>query len=149
MLQRGIALDPDNVVRHIDLDGSRGETQNAVRGTRREEVDPNPLSGTTKMNRLIVLAVSTLMAVSAGAASAAELTVKVAGKSTPQVHADIVQAAKAVCDEDFGNTNFAAELMPYCVREVTRAAVQKVNSADLTAYDRTYGRQAYLVKINR
>jgi len=101
------------------------------------------------MIRLLVLAVSALMTLSAGAASAAEVTVKIAGKSTPQVHADLVDAAKTICREDLGRTTFAADLMPYCVREVTRAAIDKVRSPALVAYDRAQGRSAYLVKISR
>jgi hypothetical protein len=101
------------------------------------------------MIRLLVLAISALMTLSAGAASATELTVKVAGKTTPQVHADLVVAAKSVCSEDLGDSRFGLDLMPYCVREVTRTAVDKVRSPALTAYDKAYGRSAYLVKINR
>jgi len=101
------------------------------------------------MIRLLVLAISALMTLSAGAASASELTVKVAGKATPQVHADLVDAAKTVCRADLGDTRFGLDLMPYCVREVTRNAVDKVRNPELTAYDKAYGRSAYLVKISR
>jgi hypothetical protein len=149
MLQRNIAVENDNVVTHKSRDGRRGETRSTVRGTRREEVEPNPLSGTKNMIRLLVLAISALMALSAGTATAAEMTVKVAGKSTPQIHADLVQAAKAVCREDLGDMRFGVDLMPYCVRDVTRAAIGKVGSPELIAYDKAYGRSAYLVKINR
>ena len=101
------------------------------------------------MIRLLVLAISALMAASAGAASASELTVKVAGKSVPQVHADLVDAAKTVCRADLGDTRFGIDLMPYCVRDVTRAAVVKIGSPALTAYDKANWRGAYLVKISR
>ena len=98
------------------------------------------------MIRLLVLAISALMTLSAGAA---ELTVKVAGKPTPQVHADLVDAAKTICREDLDGVTFAADLMPYCVREVTRTAIAKVRRPELIAYDKAYGRSAYLVKISR
>ena len=101
------------------------------------------------MIRLLVLAISALMTLSAGAAGAAELTVKVAGKPTPQVHADLVDAAKTICREDLDGVTFAADLMPYCVREVTRTAIAKVRRPELIAYDKAYGRSAYLVKISR
>ncbi|WP_425996660.1 hypothetical protein [Caulobacter sp. DWR1-3-2b1] len=101
------------------------------------------------MIRLLVLSISALMTLSAGAAGAAELTVKVAGKPTPQVHADLVDAAKTICREDLDGVTFAADLMPYCVREVTRTAIAKVRRPELIAYDKAYGRSAYLVKISR
>lgn len=102
------------------------------------------------MIRLLVLAISALMALSAGSANAAQQVVRVAGKSTPQIHADLVQAARAVCREELGDTTInGVDLMPYCVRDLTRAAVGKVGSPDLVAYDKAYGRSAYLVKINR
>ena len=112
-------------------------------------LNPTPFPGLKTMIRLLVLAISALMTLSAGAASASQLTVKVAGKSTPQVHADLVDAARTVCRTDLGDTRFGIDLMPYCVREVTRTAVDKVGSPELTAYDKAYGRSAYLVKINR
>jgi Cu/Ag efflux protein CusF len=101
------------------------------------------------MIRLLVLAITALMAVSATAASATELTVKVAGKAVPQVHADIVEAAKTVCHEDLGETRFGEDLMPYCVRDVAQAAIIKVNSPALFAYDKAQRRSAYLMKISR
>jgi len=101
------------------------------------------------MIRLLVLAITAVMAVSATAASATELTVKVAGKAVPQVHADIVDAAKTVCREDLGETRFGEDLMPYCVRDVAQAAIYKVNSPALIAYDKANRRSVYLTKISR
>ena len=101
------------------------------------------------MIRLLVLAISAMMALTATAASATELTVKVAGKAVPQVHADIVDAAKTVCREDLGETRFGEDLMPYCVRDVAQAAIYKVGSPALLAYDKANRRSAYLMKISR
>ena len=100
------------------------------------------------MIRLLVIAISTLMATTAAtSASAGEITVKVAGRATPEVHADIVQAAKQLCQEDLAGTSYAADLSTYCVREVTRDAVIRTHSRNLKAYDKAQARSTYLVKI--
>jgi hypothetical protein len=39
--------------------------------------------------------------------------------------------------------------MPYCVRDVAQAAIIKVNSPALFAYDKAQRRSAYLMKISR
>ena len=39
--------------------------------------------------------------------------------------------------------------MPYCVRDVAQAAIYKVNSPALIAYDKANRRSAYLMKISR
>jgi hypothetical protein len=101
------------------------------------------------MIRLIVLAITAFMAVSATAATASELTVKVAGKAVPQVHADIIDAAKTVCRQDIGGTTDGEDLMPYCVRDVAQAAMYKVNSPALMAYDKANRRSAYVLKASR
>ena len=100
------------------------------------------------MIRLLVIAISALMAtVAATSASAGEITVKVAGRATPDVHADIVNAAKLLCQDDLAGNPFASELAPYCVREVTRDAVSRTNSRDLVAYDKTQGRSTYFMRV--
>ena len=94
------------------------------------------------MQRVFVLAASAIALLSAPAAFAGEVTVKVAGRTTAAVHADIVKAATSVCQEDAAST----EVMPYCVRDVARAAVEKVGSPTLTAYDKTQWRPNGLIK---
>ncbi len=101
------------------------------------------------MIRLLVLAITTVMAASATTAGATEMTVKVAGKAVPQVHADIVNAARTVCRADMGSSPTSEELLPYCVRDVTRTAIYKVGSPTLTAYDRANYRSAYAMKVSR
>lgn len=100
------------------------------------------------MIRLLVIAISALMATTAAtSASAGEITVKVAGRATPEVHADIVQAAKQLCQDDLAGTPYAADIAPYCVREVTRDAVHRTHSRDLVTYDKAQGRSVYFMKI--
>jgi hypothetical protein len=99
------------------------------------------------MIRLLVIAISALMA--ATSASAAEIAVKVAGRSTPAVHADIVKAAKKLCQQDLADgpavpSDFAA----YCVREVTHDAVRRAHSRDLIAYDKAQPRSAYFMRVS-
>lgn len=100
------------------------------------------------MIRLLVIAISALMATAAAtSASAGEITVKVRGRTAAVVHADIVSAARQICQDDLtGNPN-AADLTPYCVREVTRDAVVRTNSADLVAYDKAQGRSLYFTRV--
>lgn len=120
----------------------------AVRGTHLEAVVSNLLSGTIKMIRLLVIALSALMATTAAtSASAGELTVKVAGRATAEVHADIVTAAKQLCQEDLAGNPFASDLAPYCVREVTREAVGRTNSPALVAFDRAQDRSVYFMRV--
>ncbi|WP_297511113.1 hypothetical protein [uncultured Caulobacter sp.] len=100
------------------------------------------------MIRLLVIAISALMATAAAtSASAEDIVVKVAGRATPDVHADIVQAAKRLCQEDLAGNPYAADLSTYCVREVTRDAVIRTGSRNLKAYDRAQARSTYFVKI--
>ncbi|AAK22655.1 hypothetical protein EIB18_03575 [Caulobacter vibrioides] len=125
-------------------DGRRGEILGAVRGTRREAVALNLLSGTTKMIRMLAIAVTAVMAVSASAANAGEITVKVRGRAAPVVHAEIVSAAQQLCKEDLAGNPKASDLTPYCIREVTRDAVVRAKNPELRAYDKAKGRTAYL-----
>ena len=98
------------------------------------------------MQRVFVLAASASALLSAPAAFAGEVTVKVAGRTTAAVHADIVKAATSVCQEDNGSTTYGADVLPYCIRDVARAAVEKVGSPTLTAYDKTQWRPNGLIK---
>ena len=101
------------------------------------------------MIRLLVIAISTLMATAAaGSASAGEISVKVAGRSTPAVHADIVQAAKQLCQEDLSDGPAPADFAAYCVREVTRDAVHRTHSRDLVAYDKAQTRSTYFLRVS-
>lgn len=100
------------------------------------------------MIRLLVIAISALMATTAAtSASAGEITVKVRGRAADQVHAEIVSAARQICRDDLiGNPN-AADLTPYCVREVTRDAVVRTNSRELVAYDKAQSRSLYFTRV--
>lgn len=100
------------------------------------------------MIRLLVIAISALMAAAAASsASAGEVTVKVAGRAAPAVHADIVQAAKQICHEDLIGNPHATDLAPYCVREVTREAVNRTKSPAILAYDKAQGRSVYFMRV--
>ena len=102
------------------------------------------------MIRLLVIAISALMATAAAtSASAGEIAVKVAGRSAPAVHADIVQAAKQLCQEDLSEgPAVPADFAAYCVREVTRDAVHRAHSRDLVAYDKAQTRSTYFLKVS-
>ncbi|MDR7231115.1 hypothetical protein J2X45_002210 [Caulobacter sp. BE264] len=94
------------------------------------------------MIRLLVIAITALMATTA--ANAGEITVKVRGRATPVVHAEIVDAARQLCKEDLAGNPQASDLTPFCIREVTRDAVVRANNAELRAYNKGQGRTAYL-----
>lgn len=97
------------------------------------------------MIRLLVIAISALMATTA--ATAGELTVKVAGRPTAEVHADIISAAKQLCQEDLAGNPYASDLAPYCVREVAREAIGRTNSRALVAFDKAQDRSVYALRI--
>lgn len=100
------------------------------------------------MIRLLVIAIAALMATTAAtSASAGDIKVKVAGRDTATVHAEIVQAAKQLCKEDLFGNPYAVQLTPYCVRDVAREAIGRAHSRDLVAYDKAQGRDAYFLKI--
>jgi hypothetical protein len=100
------------------------------------------------MIRLLVIAISALMATTAAtSASAGEITVKVRGRPTAEVHAEIVEAAKQICKEDLAGNPSAADIAPYCVREVTRDAVNRTNSPDLVNFNRNQGRAVYAMRL--
>ncbi|WP_165190469.1 hypothetical protein [Caulobacter soli] len=98
------------------------------------------------MKALFVLAASAMALTTASSAFATDQHVKVRGRTDAAIHADIVSAANTICREDMGsNTN---DFYAYCVREVTRDAVQKVGSPTLKAYDRQAFRAGGLVKVS-
>jgi hypothetical protein len=84
------------------------------------------------MIRTIALAVSAL-AVTVAPVSAAELRVKISGKSAEQVRADIVKAASTVCWADVRGEAMAGYMYPACVRASVNDAVAKINNPQLTA----------------
>ncbi len=91
------------------------------------------------MIRTIALAVSALAVAVAAPASAAELRVKVAGKSVEQVRADIIKAANTVCWQDIRGESMAAYMYPACVRASINDAIAKINSPSLTAANTAAG----------
>lgn len=98
------------------------------------------------MKTLFVLAASALALTTASSAFAGEQHVKVRGRADAAIHADIVAAASSICREDLGAPS--DNLYAYCVREVTRNAVQKAGSPTLKAYDRQAFRANGLVKAS-
>ena len=100
------------------------------------------------MIRLLAIAIAALMSTAAvTSASAGEITVKVAGRTTAAVHADIIGAAKQLCQEDLQGDPAAADIAPYCVREVAREAISRTKSRDLVAYDRAQDRSVYSLRV--
>lgn len=98
------------------------------------------------MKAFFVLAASAIAMTTASSAFAADQHVKVRGRTDAAIHADIVSAASSICREDVGP--HANDLYNYCVREVTRVAVQKVASPTLSAYDRAAFRSNGVLKIS-
>ncbi len=70
----------------------------------------------------------------AGIASAAEIRVPVSGKSTEQLHADIVRAASSACWVDLKGEPLAGYIYPECVRRSVARAVAQVGNTELAAY---------------
>ena len=87
------------------------------------------------MIRTIALAASALALTVAAPASAAEMRIKVAGKSAAEVHAEIVKAASSVCWHDVRGEALAGYLYPACIRASVNDAVSKINNPALTAYN--------------
>ena len=98
------------------------------------------------MKTLFVLAACAMALTSASSAVAAEQHVKVRGRTVSAIHADIVTAASSICREDVGD--HSGDVYAYCVREVTRDAVEKVGSPNLKAYDRQAFRAGGLLKAS-
>jgi hypothetical protein len=98
-------------------------------------VDSNPFFRNIKMIRSIVLAASAIALTIAAPASAAEMRVKVSGKSAAEVRAEIVKAASTVCWQDIRGEALAGYLYPACIRASVNDAVSKINNPALTAYN--------------
>jgi hypothetical protein len=87
------------------------------------------------MIRSIVLAASAIALAVAAPASAAEMRVKVAGKSAAEVRAEIVKAASTVCWQDIRGEALAGYMYPACIRASVNEAVAKINNPALSAYN--------------
>lgn len=87
------------------------------------------------MIRSIVLAASAIALAVAAPASAAEMRIKVAGKSAAEVRAEIVKAASTVCWQDVRGEALAGYLYPACIRASVNDAVAKINNPALNAYN--------------
>jgi hypothetical protein len=98
------------------------------------------------MKTLFVLAATAMVLTTASSAFAAEEHVKVRGRTDVAIHADIVAAATSICREELNG--FSSDMLPYCVRDVTRDAVRKVGSPTLTAYDKAAFRPSGLLKAS-
>lgn len=84
------------------------------------------------MQKLLILAAAA--AALAMPAQASELRVQTAGKTTAQVHADIVTAAKAVCRKDMGSDDLGQTVYRACVKGTVTTAVAGTNDSALIAY---------------
>ena len=87
------------------------------------------------MIRSIVLAATAIALAAAAPASAAEMRVKVAGKSAAEVRAEIVKAASTVCLQDIRGEALAGYMYPACIRASVNDAVAKINNPALSAYN--------------
>ena len=77
-----------------------------------------------------ILTVAAVAALVAAPASAQSIRVATAGKSAQQLHADIVKAAKTVCNRATVGASFPREMMQTCMKvSVERAVAQSRNPA--------------------
>jgi hypothetical protein len=88
----------------------------------------------TNFKKTLVAVLAAVAAGAAGFAGAAEIRVPVAGKSTEQLHADIVRAASKACWADLKGEALAGYIYPECVRRSVDRAVAQVGDARLVAY---------------
>jgi hypothetical protein len=88
----------------------------------------------TEFKKSFVAVLAALAAGAAGVAGAAEVRVPVAGKSTEQLHADIVKAASSACWADLRGEALAGYVYPECVRRSVARAVAQVGDTQLAAY---------------
>lgn len=94
----------------------------------------------TKLNKKAFVAVlAALAAGAAGIAGAAEVRVSTAGKSTEQIHAEIVKAASTVCWKDVRGEPMAGYIYPECIRRSVNSAVAQLGDAKLVAYNQANG----------
>lgn len=81
--------------------------------------------------------------VTISSAFAGEVRVPVTGKSTEQLHADLVQAASKACWADLRGEALAGYVYPECVRKSVARAVEQIGDAKLTAYAATVPAGSY------
>lgn len=74
---------------------------------------------------------------SGASAFAAEIRVPTSGKTTEQLHADIVRAAADACWADLRGEPMAGYIYPNCIRASVKRAVAQIGDAELTAYAKT------------
>lgn len=85
-----------------------------------------------QMQKLLILAAAA--AALAAPAQASELHVPTAGKTTAQVHADIVTAAQVVCRKDMGSDDLGLTVFRACVKGTVDSAVAATHDRALIAY---------------
>ena len=88
----------------------------------------------TNFKKTLVAVLAAAAAGAAGFAGAAEIRVPVAGKSTEQLHADIVKAASNACWADLKGEPLAGYIYPECVRRSVARAVAQVGNTELASY---------------
>ena len=88
----------------------------------------------TNFKKTLVAVLAAVAAGAAGFAGAAEIRVPVAGKSTEQLHADIVRAASKACWADLKGEALAGYIYPGCVRRSVARAVAQIGNTELAAY---------------
>ncbi len=88
----------------------------------------------TNFKKTLVAVLAAAAAGAAGFAGAAEIRVPVAGKSTEQLHADIVKAAASACWSDLRGEPLAGYIYPECVRRSVARAVAQVGNTELASY---------------
>lgn len=84
------------------------------------------------MIRILTVAAAAAMLIAAPA-SAQSMKVAVAGKTTPQLHADIAAAAKKVCNRAVVGASFPREMFASCYKAAVADAVAKSNDPALAA----------------
>ena len=85
------------------------------------------------MIRILTVAAAAAMLIAAPA-SAQSMKVAVAGKSTEQLHAEIVKAASSACWADLRGEPLANYLYPQCVSDSVHRAVAQIGDAKLVAF---------------
>lgn len=90
----------------------------------------------TKLKKTAIVAVlAALASGAAGFAGAAEVRISTTGKSTEQVHAEIVKAASNVCWKEVRGEPMATYMYNNCVRHSVNDAVAQLGDTDLVAYN--------------
>jgi hypothetical protein len=87
---------------------------------------------TTFKSAALAVLVTTLVA---APAFAGEIRVTTAGKTTEQLHTEIVKAASKVCWEDARGQSLAVYIYPECVRRSVNTAVAQMGDDQLVAYN--------------